>query len=126
VCSQLNCETDFVAKRPEFSSLARSVAMQIAASPTVEFVSVEDIPADVREKERVLEMQSEDLAGKNEEIKAKMVDGRLGKILKTKCLMEQPYIKDPSQTMEQVVKSTIATLGENIKVARFVRMELGA
>jgi elongation factor Ts len=71
-------------------------------------------------------MQSEDLAGKNEEIKAKMVDGRLGKILKTKCLMEQPYIKDPSQTMEQVVKSTIATLGENIKVARFVRMELGA
>jgi elongation factor Ts len=124
--AKVNCETDFVAKRPEFAELAKSVAMQIAASPTVEFVSVDDIPADVRERERDLEMQSEDLAGKPDEIKAKMVDGRLNKILKTKCLMEQPFIKDPSQTMEQLLKATISTLGENIKVARFSRMELGA
>lgn len=123
---QLNCETDFVAKRPEFAALAKSVAMQIAASPTVEFVSVSDIPPEVIEAERVLEMQSEDLAGKPDEIKAKMVEGRLQKILKTKCLMETAYIKDPTQTMEVVVKSAISTLGENIKVARFSRMELGA
>lgn len=100
--------------------------MQIAASPTVEFVSVEDIPKEVIEAERVAEMQSEDLAGKPDEIKAKMVEGRLQKILKTKCLMETLFIKDQSQTMEQVVKATISTLGENIKVARFSRMELGA
>lgn len=123
---QINCETDFVAKRPEFAELAKSVAMQIAASPTVEFVSVEDIPKEVIEAERVAEMQSEDLAGKPDEIKAKMVEGRLQKILKTKCLMETLFIKDQSQTMEQVVKATISTLGENIKVARFSRMELGA
>jgi len=123
---QVNCETDFVAKRPEFAQLAKTVAMQIAASPTVEFVSVDEIPPAVIEAERALEMQSEDLAGKPDEIKAKMVEGRLQKILKTKCLMETPYIKDPSQNMEQVVKSTISALGENIKVARFTRMELGA
>ncbi|KAG8464310.1 hypothetical protein KFE25_003373 [Diacronema lutheri] len=126
VMVEVNCETDFVAKRPEFAQLAKTVAMQIAASPTVEFVSVDEIPPAVIEAERALEMQSEDLAGKPDEIKAKMVEGRLQKILKTKCLMETPYIKDPSQNMEQVVKSTISALGENIKVARFTRMELGA
>ncbi|KAJ1640525.1 translation elongation factor Ts [Pavlovales sp. CCMP2436] len=125
VMVEVNCETDFVAKRPEFAELAKAVAMQIAASPTVEFISVEDIPEEVREKERVAEMASEDLAGKNDEIKAKMVDGRLQKILKTKCLMEQPYIKDPSQTISDLVKSKISTLGENIQIRKFSRMELG-
>jgi len=125
VMVELNCETDFVAKRSEFSELAKMVAMQIAASPTVEFVSMEDISDEVKEKERALEMGSEDLKGKPEEIKAKMVDGRVGKLLKSKCLLEQPYIKDPNQSVEDLVKGTISILGENIKIARFSRMELG-
>mmetsp|Transcript_10387 Transcript_10387/g.24945 ORF Transcript_10387/g.24945 Transcript_10387/m.24945 type:complete len:231 (-) Transcript_10387:279-971(-) len=126
VMVEVNCETDFVAKRPEFSDLAKMVAMQLAASPTVEFVSEADIPDDVKEAERKIEMGSEDLDGKPEEIKQKMVEGRINKIMKTKCLLNQPYIKDPSQTMEDVLKSTIATLGENINIARFARMELGS
>lgn len=122
---QINCETDFVAKRPEFQELAKNVAMQIAASPTVEFVSPDDIPEEFKEKERELEMGSEDLAGKPDDIKAKMVEGRLTKLLKAKCLLEQPYIKDPSLNVESLVKTAISTLGENIKIARFARMELG-
>mmetsp|Transcript_5617 Transcript_5617/g.14347 ORF Transcript_5617/g.14347 Transcript_5617/m.14347 type:complete len:235 (-) Transcript_5617:178-882(-) len=125
VMVEINCETDFVAKRPEFLELAKNVAMQIAASPTVEFVSADDIPEEFKEKERQLEMMSEDLASKPEDIKAKMVEGRLTKLLKAKCLLEQPYIKDPSLSVQDLVKTSISTLGENIKVARFSRMELG-
>lgn len=101
------------------------VAMQIAASPAVEFVSVDDIPQEAIEKEKAVEMGSEDLEGKNDEMKAKIVEGRVGKLMKTKCLLEQPYIKDPAQKVEDLLKSTISTLGENIKIARFARMELG-
>jgi len=125
VMVELNCETDFVSKGEKFSELCRAVAMQIAASPTVDFVKSEDISDDVKDQERRLEMQSEDLAGKPEDIKAKMVEGRLGKILKSKVLMEQPYIRDPSMTVTDLIKGYITTLGENIKVARFVRFKLG-
>eukprot|EP00614_Pseudopedinella_elastica_P012119 CAMPEP_0172610126 /NCGR_PEP_ID=MMETSP1068-20121228/29982_1 /TAXON_ID=35684 /ORGANISM="Pseudopedinella elastica, Strain CCMP716" /LENGTH=199 /DNA_ID=CAMNT_0013413767 /DNA_START=92 /DNA_END=687 /DNA_ORIENTATION=+ len=96
VIVELNCETDFVSKGEKFAELAKAVAMQIAASPTVDFVKSEDINEEVKEAERQAEMKSEDLEGKPEDIKVKMVEGRLGKILKQKVLLEQPYIRDPS------------------------------
>ena len=89
VMVEVNCETDFVAKRPEFQELAKAVAMQIAASPTVEVVSEADIDADFVEKEKKIESQSEDLQGKPDAIVAKIVEGRVAKLIKTKLLLEQ-------------------------------------
>ena len=125
VMVEVNCETDFVAKGDKFAELAKAVAMQLAASPTVEFVRADEIDDEVKERERQAEMQSEDLAGKPDNIKEKMVEGRLGKILKTKVLMDQPYIRDPSMTVDELVKGYISTIGENIQIARFARFNLG-
>ena len=125
VLVEVNCETDFVARRSEFQQLAKNIAMQIAASPTVNFVSINDIPAEVVEKEKSIEAGKEDLANKPEAIRAKIVDGRIEKILKTQSLLDQPFIRDNSQTVEEVIKQTISQLGENIKVARFIRFQLG-
>merc|ERR1719379_2868499 len=95
VMVEVNCETDFVAKREEFAELAKAIAMQIAASPTVEVVSEADIAPDFIEREKKIEAQAEDLQGKPEQIVEKIVTGRVGKIIKTKLLLEQPYIRDP-------------------------------
>jgi elongation factor Ts len=125
VLVEVNCETDFVARREEFQDLARNLAMQIAASPTVNYVSVNDIPADVIEREKSIEVGKDDLSKKPEEIRAKIVEGRIEKILKTQSLLDQPYIRDNNQTVEELIKQTISQLGENIKVARFIRFQLG-
>merc|ERR1719160_1164462 len=125
VMVEVNCETDFVAKRPEFQELSKAIAMQIAASPTVEVVSEADISADFIEREKKIEAQSEDLQGKPENIVDKIVSGRVNKIIKTKLLLEQPYIRDPNQNVDELVKSYVSKLGENIKVARFVRFNVG-
>merc|ERR1712113_1114089 len=122
---EMNCETDFVAKNPEFSELAKTIAMQVAASPTVEVVSYEDIPADLIEKERKIESGSEDLQGKPENIINKIVEGRINKQMKTKILLEQPFIRDNSMTVDEFVKSYVAKLGENIQVRRFTRFGVG-
>merc|ERR1719160_1855584 len=92
VMVEVNCETDFVAKRTEFQELAKAVAMQIAASPTVEVVSEADISPEFIEREKKIEAQSEDLQGKPDNIVEKIVEGRIAKIVKTKLLLEQPYI----------------------------------
>ena len=125
VMVEVNCETDFVAKRPEFQELAKAIAMQIAACPTVEVVSEADIDDDFIEKEKKIEAQSEDLQGKPAEIVDKIVTGRVAKLVKTKLLLEQPYIRDPNMNVDELVKSYISKLGENIKVARFARMNVG-
>ena len=125
VMVEVNCETDFVAKRPEFQELAKAVAMQIAASPTVEVVSEADIDDAFVEREKKIEAQAEDLQGKPEQIVAKIVEGRVAKLLKTKLLLEQPYIRDPNMNVDELVKSYVGKLGENIKVARFVRFNVG-
>merc|ERR1719230_146105 len=125
VMVEVNCETDFVAKRVEFQELARAIAMQIAASPTVEVVSEADIDPDFIEREKKIEAASEDLQGKPEQIVDKIVTGRVQKILKTKLLLEQPHIRDTNMNVDELVKSYTAKLGENIKVARFVRFQLG-
>jgi elongation factor Ts len=125
VLVEVNCETDFVARRPEFQQLAKNIAMQIAASPTVNYVSVNEIPAEVIEREKSIEAGKDDLANKTEQIRAKIVEGRIEKILKTQSLLDQSFIRDNNQTVDEVIKQTISQLGENIKVARFIRFQLG-
>lgn len=125
VLVEVNCETDFVARGEIFQELIRNVAMQIAACPSVDFVKVDDIPAEVAEREKQIEMGRDDLAGKKEEMKEKIVAGRIGKRLKEMALMDQAYIKDSAMTVEELVKQVAGKVGENIQVRRFVRFNLG-
>lgn len=125
VLLELNCETDFVARREEFQNLAKDIAMQIAASPNVKYISTDDIPPNVREGEELMEFKKEDLDGKPEEIKAKIVAGRLEKIFKAQSLLDQEFIRDSSITINELIKQNIGTLGENIKINRFHRFQLG-
>lgn len=125
VLVEVNCETDFVARGDVFQELLRNVAMQIAACPNVEYVSVDQIPADVAAKEKAIEMGRDDLAGKPEAMKEKIVEGRIGKRLKELALLEQPFIKDSGMTVSEMVKQAAGKLGENIQVRRFTRYTLG-
>mgnify|MGYP006276103645 CR=1 FL=1 len=125
VLVEVNCETDFVARGEIFQELLRNVAMQIAACPSVEYVTTDDIPADVAEREKQIEMGRDDLAGKKPEMKEKIVAGRIGKRLKELALMDQPYIKDSTLTVADLVKQVAGKIGENIKVRRFTRYNLG-
>ena len=125
VLVEVNCETDFVARGEIFQELLRNVAMQIAACPSVEYVNVEDIPAAVANREKQIEMGRDDLAGKKEEMKEKIVAGRISKRLKELALMDQPFIKENTITVSELVKQVAGKLGENIRVRRFVRFNLG-
>ncbi len=125
VLLELNCETDFVARGEIFQSLLKDISMQVAACPNVEYVSVDDVPQDVVEKEKLIEMGRDDLANKPEQIREKIVEGRIMKRLKELVLLDQPYIKDSAITVEQLVKQTAGKIGENIKVRRFTRYTLG-
>ena len=125
VLVEVNCETDFVARGEIFQELVRNVAMQVAACPNVDYVKVEDIPAEVAEREKQIEMGRDDLAGKKEEMKEKIVAGRIGKRLKEMSLLDQAYIKDSALTVDELVKQVSGKVGENIQVRRFVRFNLG-
>lgn len=125
VLVEVNCETDFVARREEFHTLVRNIAMQIAACPNVEYVKVEDIPEELVNKEKEIEMGRDDLGNKPDNIKEKIVQGRIDKRLKELSLMDQPYIRDQNKTVQELVKETVAQLGENIQVRRFIRFVLG-
>lgn len=125
VLVEVNCETDFVARREEFQDLVRNIAMQVAACPNVEYVKVEDIPSELAQKEKEIELGKDDLAGKPDNIKEKIVQGRIDKRLKELSLMDQPYIRDQSISVEELVKQNVALLGENIQVRRFTRYVLG-
>ena len=125
VLVEVNCETDFVARREEFQDLVRNIAMQVAACPNVEYVKVEDIPPEIAQKEKEIEMGKDDLAGKPDNIKEKIVQGRIDKRLQELSLMDQPYIRDQSISVEELVKQNVALLGENIQVRRFTRYVLG-
>ena len=122
---EVNCETDFVARREEFQALVRNIAMQIAACPNVEYVKVEDIPAEIVEREKAIEMGKDDLGNKPDNIKEKIVQRRIDKRMKELCLMDQPFIRDQNISVEELVKQTIAQIGENVQVRRFVRFVLG-
>ncbi len=125
VLVEVNCETDFVARRDEFKSLVRDIAMQVAACPNVEYVSTTEIPTEFAEREKSIEMGRDDLQNKPENIREKIVQGRIDKRLKEISLLDQPYIRDQSITVEELVKQAIAQLGENIQVRRFSRFVLG-
>ena len=125
VLVEVNCETDFVARGDAFQELVRNVAMQIAACPNVEFVTTDDIPADVKERETSIEMGRDDLGNKPEAMKAKIVEGRVNKRLKELALLEQPFIKDSSLSVADMVKQLAGKIGENIQVRRFTRYTLG-
>jgi elongation factor Ts len=104
VMVEVNCETDFVARRPEFQELAKNIAMQIAASPLVEYVNLQNIPPNVVEKEKEIESSKEDLAKKPTEIKEKIVEGRIQKRLKEITLLDQFFIRDFSEEVEKMIK----------------------
>ncbi|NEP15834.1 MAG: translation elongation factor Ts [Leptolyngbya sp. SIO4C1] len=125
VLVEINCETDFVARRDEFKGLAQDIAMQIAATPNVEYVKTADIPTEIVDREKQIEMGRDDLANKPENIREKIVVGRIDKRLKELSLLDQPFIKDQNITVEELVKQSVAQLGENIQVRRFARFVLG-
>lgn len=125
VLVEVNCETDFVARREEFQELVKNIAMQIAACPNIEYVKAEDIPEEIAAKEKEIEMGRDDLNGKPDNIKEKIVQGRIEKRLSEMSLVDQPYIRDQSITIAELVKQSVAQLGENIQIRRFARFVLG-
>lgn len=125
VLLELNCETDFVARRIEFQNLAKNLAMQIAASPNILYISLAEIPLEKWEEETKIEKQREDLQNKPENIKNAIVKGRVEKILSGSTLLNQTFLRDPQITIEEYIKSHIALLGENIQIARFQKFLVG-
>jgi len=125
VIVEVNSETDFVAINEIFKEFAADVAMQIAANPNVTCITTADLDPAVIEKEKAIEMEKEDLAGKPDNIKEKIVAGRLSKKFEELALMNQKWLKDEDKTVEQVLKERIAKLGENLIIRRFERLILG-
>ncbi|NEP77772.1 MAG: translation elongation factor Ts, partial [Okeania sp. SIO3B3] len=125
VLVEVNCQTDFVARNEAFKDLVKNIAMQIAACPQVEYISVDEIPAEFVESEKSIEMGREDLSKRPENMREKIVQGRIEKRFKELTLMDQPYIKDQNITVAELVKETSAQLGEKVQVRRFTRFVLG-
>jgi elongation factor Ts len=124
VLVEINCETDFVARGEQFKNLVHDVALHIAAAKPV-YVTKDEVPADILEKEKeILKVQALN-EGKPEKIIERMVEGRIKKYYEDFCLVNQAFIKDPSKTIEQVVNEAIAVIGEKITIRRFVRFEMG-
>ncbi|MCD4712951.1 MAG: translation elongation factor Ts [Clostridiales bacterium] len=124
VIVEINSETDFVAKNAEFQEFGRDVAMQVAASnPT--YVRIEDVPQEAIEAEKEILRNQALNEGKPAQIVDKMVEGRIAKYYKEVCLLEQPFIKDPDKTVDQLLKEKIAKIGENLSIRRFSRFEVG-
>jgi elongation factor Ts len=124
VMVEINCETDFVARNEEFQQLVKDICLHIASSAP-QFISRDEIPASAIEEEKRIESGKADLAGKPAEIVDKIVTGRVDKLMATKVLLEQPFVKDPAKTVEELIKEKIAKTGEKITVRRFVRYVLG-
>lgn len=124
VLVEVNCETDFVAKTDDFKNLVNDIAMHIAAM-NPEYVNRDEVAADAIEKEREILTNQALNEGKPANIVEKMVTGRLEKFYSDRVLEEQPFVKDDKMTVGQMVTEAIAKIGENIKIRRFVRFELG-
>lgn len=124
VMVEINCESDFVARTEDFQHLVHDVAMQIAATDP-QFLRKEDVTEDVLEKEKEIARDRARAEGKPEKILDKIVEGRLSKYYEEVCLYEQPFIKDNAVTVGQLIATIIGKLGENISIARFVRMKVG-
>jgi elongation factor Ts len=124
VLVEINCETDFVARNEDFQSFTRDVALQIAAM-NPQFVRKDEVAKDFVDKEREVLVAKAKESGKPDQVVQKMVDGQITKWMKEICLLDQAFVKDPDKTIEQIQQELIAKIGENIKVRRFVRFELG-
>ncbi len=124
VMVELNCETDFVARTPEFRELAHEIALQIAAMAP-RYVSEEDVPEEVLAKEREIARERARAQGKPEHVLDRIAEGMINKFLDETVLLRQTYIRDDSKTIRDLITEAIAKLGENIVVRRFVRWELG-
>ena len=122
VLVELNCETDFAAGSDDFAQLIKDLCMQVAAT-SPKYVSMENVPAELVAKEK--KILAEQVKDKPPQIVDKILEGKMEDFYKQICLIEQPYVKDPSQTVGELVKSMNAKLGENLVVRRFVRLELG-
>jgi elongation factor Ts len=124
VLVEINCETDFVAKTDDFSTFSRDVAMQIAASSPL-FIKRENVDQQTIDRELEIYREQAKSQGKPENIIEKIAVGKLDKFYSEICLMEQPFVKDPDKTIENLVTETIARLGENISIRRFCRFKIG-
>lgn len=124
VLLEIKCETDFVARNEHFQQLAEDICLQIAAMKPMA-VDRDSVPEEVVEKEKKILMEAEDLETKPEQVREKIVRGRLNKFFEQACLMEQPFIRNDKITIADHLKSVVGRLGENIRVSRFVRFELG-
>ncbi|MBC3899538.1 translation elongation factor Ts [Acetobacterium malicum] len=124
VLVEVNCETDFVAKNEGFKNFVKDVAMHIAAANPL-YVTKEEVPMDEIEKEKEILRAQAINEGKPEKIIDKMVEGRVSKFYKEICLLEQPFVKNPDLTIEDLVKEQIMTIGENVKIRRFARFQMG-
>jgi elongation factor Ts len=124
VLIEVNCETDFVARTPQFQGLVKDLAMQVAAA-NPRFVRREDVAPEVIEAERGIYRVQANESGKPAPVIEKIVDGKVEKFFADVCLLEQPFIKEPQRTVGQLVTDAIAQLGENIVVRRFARFQLG-
>jgi elongation factor Ts len=124
VLLEVNCETDFVARTDAFQQLARDIALHIASADPIA-VNAEDIPADLVERERRIAEEQVAAEGKPENVRTKIVEGKLKKFIAERTLLEQPYVKDDSKTVGQLVKEISGTLGEAVHVKRFVRFKVG-
>ena len=124
VLLEVNCETDFAARSEPFKALVRDIAMHIAAA-NPEFVGREEVSQDSYEREKAIQLQRVIEEGKPAAVAARIVEGRMSKWYEEVCLLEQKFIKDEDKTVKQVVDAAIASIGENIKVRRFARFNLG-
>lgn len=124
VLVEVNCETDFVARTDEFQALVRDIGMHIAAA-NPRFVRREEVTGDVLDREREIYAEQMRAEGKPEKIIPKIVEGKIEKYYSEAVLLEQPFVKDPDKTLQQMITEKVAKIGENIQVRRFVRYELG-
>jgi elongation factor Ts len=125
VLLELNCETDFVARRIEFQNLAKNLAMQVAASESVHYISLNQIPQEIWDAEIRVEAQREDLQNKPSHIKETILKGRVEKTLLNLTLLNQDCIRDPQITVEEYIKNHVSLLGENIQISRFEKFVVG-
>jgi len=125
VLMEVNCETDFVSRREEFRTMVDNLCMQVAAFENIKYIQREDVPQEMLDNEKRIESEREDLADKPEKVREKIVEGRLDKLVKEMCLMEQPYMLETSQTVREYIQGVIVLTGENIQVRRFARYALG-
>ena len=124
VMLEVNCETDFVARNPDFQTLVKDLAMHIAASDP-RFIRKEDVTPDVLAKEREIYAEQAKATGKPENVLEKIVEGRMSKYYSEACLLEQPFVKDPAISVRDHIAAHIQKIGENIQVRRFVRYKVG-